>query len=65
MLKANIEARIDYKRNERQKVQDEIDEIKYDMLYAIYMEGVNMSGEYHGCWVRFKDIENIVNRYIN
>lgn len=40
---------------------DEID--ISSMLYDIYMEGVNMSGEYQGCWVRFKDIEKIVNKY--
>ena len=31
---------------------------KYDisqLMYEIYMEGVNMAGEYQGCWVRFKD----------
>lgn len=37
-----------------------IEQIKKDTLYDIYMAGVNMTGEYHGCWVRFKDIENIV-----
>lgn len=36
-----------------------------NMLYDIYMAGVNMSGEYQGCWVRFKDIEEIVNKYIS
>ena len=40
---------------------DEID--KSAMLSDIYMEGVNMTGEYHGCWVRFKDIEKIVDKY--
>lgn len=38
-----------------------IEQIKNDALYDIYMASVNMTGEYHGCWVRFKDIENIVN----
>lgn len=42
--------------------QDPID--KSAMMYEIYMEGVNMTGEYHGCWVRFKDIEKIVDKYI-
>lgn len=37
---------------------------KSAMMYEIYMEGVNISGEYHGCWVRFKDIEKIVDKYI-
>lgn len=34
------------------------------MMYEIYMEGVNMTGEYQGCWVRFKDIEKVVDKYI-
>ena len=42
--------------------QEPID--KSAMMYEIYMEGVNMSGEYQGCWVRFKDIEKIVDKYI-
>lgn len=37
---------------------------KSQMMYEIYMEGVNMGGEYQGCWVRFKDIERIVDKYI-
>lgn len=42
-------------------------EKEYDisqMMYEIYMEGVNMAGEYQGCWVRFKDIEKIVDKYV-
>ena len=42
--------------------QEPID--KSAMMYEIYMEGVNMSGEYQGCWVRFKDIEKIVDKYM-
>ena len=38
-----------------------IEQIKNDVLLDIYMAGTNMTGEYHGCWVRFNDIENIVN----
>lgn len=37
---------------------------KSAMMYEIYMEGVNMSGEYQGCWVRFKKVEKIVDKYI-
>lgn len=37
---------------------------KSAMMYEIYMEGVNMTGEYQGCWVRFKDIEKIVDKYL-
>lgn len=40
-----------------------IQQIKNDTLLDIYMAGVNMEGEYQGCWVRFKDIENIVNEH--
>lgn len=42
--------------------QEPID--KSAMMYEIYMEGVNMSGEYQGCWVRFKNIEKIVDKYM-
>lgn len=34
------------------------------LMYDIYMEGVNMTGEYQGCWVRFKDIEKVIDKYI-
>ena len=37
---------------------------KSAMMYEIYMEGVNMTGEYQGCWVRFKDIKKIVDKYM-
>lgn len=37
---------------------------KTAMMYEIYMQGVNMTGEYQGCWVRFRDIEKIVNDFI-
>lgn len=37
---------------------------KSAMMHEIYMEGVNMGGEYQGCWVRFKDIEKIVDKYM-
>lgn len=33
-----------------------------EMLIDIYMAGVNMDGEYRGCYVRFKDIEEIVEK---
>lgn len=38
-----------------------LEQMKNEILYNTYMAGVNMAGEYQGCWVRFKDIENIVN----
>lgn len=38
---------------------------KSAMMYDIYMKGVNMTDEYQGCWVRFKDIEEIVDKYID
>lgn len=37
---------------------------KSAMMHEIYMEGVNMGGEYQGCWVRFKNIEKIIDKYI-
>jgi len=45
--------------------REKIEQIKEDALHDIYMAGVNMTGEYHGCWVRFKDIENIVNEHFS
>lgn len=36
-----------------------------DALEEIYYEGVNMTGKYQGCWIRFKDVERIINKYIN
>ena len=41
-----------------------LDDLRNKMLYDIYMMGVNMDNEYHGCWVRFKNIEKIVDRYM-
>lgn len=35
-----------------------------NMMCDIYMAGVNMTGEYHGCWVRFKDVETIIKKYM-
>ena len=52
---------------ERDKIIHALEQRAIDksaMMYEIYMEGVNMSGEYQGCWVRFKDIEKIVDKYI-
>lgn len=43
--------------------KNRIEQIKMEMLSDIYMEGVNMGGDYPGCWVRFNDIESIVERY--
>ena len=40
-----------------------LDKMREDMLYEIYMAGTNMAGEYKGCWVRFKNIEKIVNEH--
>lgn len=37
---------------------------KLAMMYEIYMAGVNMAGEYQGCWVRFEEIEKIVDKYV-
>ena len=41
-----------------------LDDIRSKMMYEIYMDGVDMTNEYHGCWVRFKNIEKIVDKYI-
>ena len=41
----------------------DVDSMREEMLHEIYMAGTNMAGEYKGCWVRFKDIEKIVNEH--
>jgi hypothetical protein len=50
---------------EQDIVKPYLEKIRKDMMYDIYMEGVNMSGEYQGCWVRFKEIEKIVDKYFD
>jgi len=30
----------------------------------LWMEGMNLTGEYQGIWVRFRDIERIINKHI-
>lgn len=30
----------------------------------LWMEGMNMTGEYRGIWVRFRDIERIIGKYL-
>lgn len=51
--------------DQEQKMVEHKPEIdKSAMMQEIYMEGVNMAGEYQGCWVRFKEIEKIVDRYV-
>lgn len=35
-----------------------------EMMLELYMAGVNMDNEYTGCWVRFKDIEKIIDKYL-
>lgn len=36
-----------------------LDKIKADL----WMEGMNMTGEYQGVWVRYRDIERIIDKY--
>lgn len=36
------------------------DEVKHECWY----EGYNFTGEYQGVWVRFKDIERIIDKHL-
>ena len=42
--------------------------ISVDVLHKIksdlWMEGMNMTEEYQGVWVRFRDIERIIDKYM-
>ena len=35
-----------------------------NILHELWMEGVNMGGEYQGVWVRFRDIERIMKKHM-
>ena len=48
------------KREESGFCQKVLDQIKAEL----WMEGMNMTGEYQGVWVRFRDIERIIDKYI-
>ena len=41
-----------------------LDDLRNEMMHDIYMMGVNMADEYHGCWVRFENIEQAVDKYL-
>lgn len=63
-LKKELEAlALDSFYNDTDNMQ-KVEKLKSDMMLDIYMEGVNMGGEYQGCWVRFRDIERIVDKYL-
>lgn len=47
---------------DKAKSKDGVD--KSQMIYEIYMAGVNVTGVYKGRLVRFEDIEKIVNKYL-
>lgn len=36
-----------------------------DIKAELWMEGMNMTGEYQGVWVRFKAIEKIIDNHIS
>lgn len=44
----------------RRPIEYVLDQIKAE----IWMEGMNMAGEYKGVWIRFKDIEEIIDKHI-
>lgn len=35
-----------------------------DIRSELWMEGMNMTGEYQGVWVRFRDIERVIDKHI-
>lgn len=39
-------------------------ETREKIISELWMEGTNMTGEYQGVWVRYRDIERIVDKYI-
>lgn len=49
---------------EKSNTLDKIRKQKTEMLYDIYMKCINMGGEYTGCWIRYRDVKNIINKYM-
>ena len=41
-----------------------LDDIFDDIKAELWMEGMNMTGEYQGVWVRFRDIEKVIDKHI-
>ena len=44
--------------------RSEIVELMNSILHDLWMEGINMGGEYKGVWVRFRDIERIMKKHM-
>lgn len=40
-----------------------VEDIVAKMKYEIWMEGVNMTDEYQGVWIRYKKVEAIIDKY--
>ena len=36
-----------------------------DIRGELWMEGMNMGGEYQGVWVRYRDIERVIDKHIS
>lgn len=36
-----------------------------DIKSELWMEGLNMTGEYQGVWVRYRDIERVIDKHIS
>ena len=53
--------KINAKRCEQRKINNVLEDIKAEL----WMEGMNMTGEYQGVWVRFRDIEKIIEKHIS
>lgn len=43
---------------------EELNDVLADIKSQCWDSGVNMAGEYQGVWVRFKDVERIVDEHI-
>lgn len=37
----------------------------FDIQSELWMEGMNMTGEYQGVWVRFRDIEKVIAKHLS
>lgn len=47
-----------------ERLEEKIREILGNIKHECWDNGMNMSGEYQGVWIRYKDIEGTIDRFL-
>ena len=42
-----------------------LENVLQDIKSELWMEGMNMTGEYQGVWIRYKDIERVIDKHMS